>query len=185
MRLIFHGELKRLYGDSFVMKAETVREAVEGFSRQALDWPKDMRISIVGFDTEAKLYEQPDEVHLMPSLSGGGGKFGTILLGAALIAVAAFAAPLGIAAAATSLYVAGGVMILQGIMGLFLKSPKLNSNGSNDPDASKYISVNQNTTQVGSLITAAWGRVNLSGQWLSLQSDSSNLAFGVFPASTS
>jgi hypothetical protein len=27
----------------------------------------------------------------------------------------------------------------------------------------------------------AWGRIAVAGQWLSLQSDSNNLSFGVFP----
>lgn len=183
MRLIFHGELRKLFGESFNMDARTVSEAIEGFSRQASNWPTDMRVSAVGFDTEDKLRESADEVHLMPTVYGGGGKFGSIILGAALIATAVLTggATSGFFLAAhTSLIITGSVMILQGVVGLFMKSPKIKN--SQDPEASKYLSVNKNTTAAGTLATMAWGTIDLAGQWVSLQSDSNTLSFGSFPA---
>ena len=178
MRLIFHGILADLFGPEVDMKADTVGSAIEGYSRQ-VDWPKDTLIHVVGFNTPEAFKTHADEVHIMPAFYGGGGKFGSIILGAAIIA-ASFAIPGVGPALATSMLVSGGLMIAQGVIGLFMKAPTVK--GVNDPEASKYLSINKNTTAVGTPITLAWGRIDLSGQWLSLQSDSTNLSYGIFPA---
>lgn len=179
MRLIFHGELRKSFGESFEMHADTVADALEGFSRQ-VNWPNDFPVDVVGYDSEEKLRGPADgDVHVMPAIQGGGGKFGSIILGSILVVtgflLGGFSNPLGAA-----LIINGGMMILMGVVQLFLKAPKLKN--SNDPEASKYLSVNKNTTAVGTPITMAWGKINLYGQWLSLQSDSNNLSQGVFPA---
>ena len=180
MRLIFHGELRKRFGDSFEMRAETAAEALEGFSRQ-VDWPSDMLVDVVDFDTEDKLRATTsvDELHIIPAMRGGGGKFGSIILGSVLVVagilVGGFSNPVGAA-----LIINGGMMILMGVVQLFLKAPKLKN--VNDPEASKYLSVNKNTTAVGTPMTLAWGHINLYGHWLSLQSDSNNLTQGIFPA---
>jgi predicted phage tail protein len=186
LRLNFHGILREKYGDSFVMQARSIREAVEGFSRQAADWPRDLRIVIPGLDTPEALDSCPDEIDLMPAMQGGSGKFGAILLGAALIG-ASFLLPgsgafLGVAMGSlhASLIISGALMMLQGVIGLFMKAPTFKT--SQDPEASKYVSVNRNTTAVGTPVTIAYGRIQLGGQWLSLQSDSNNLSHGEFPA---
>lgn len=176
MRLIFHGSLRQLFGKSVEMQAASVAEAVEGFSRQ-VDWPTETVVHIVGFDTPEKLKDFAEEVHIMPALRGGGGKFGAIILGAVTVGV-------GLAVGGAwliPLVVSGGLMIAQGVIGLFMKSPKVK--GSDDPEASKYLPINRNTTAIGTPITMAWGRIDLSGHWLSLQSDSTNISYGVFPAS--
>lgn len=181
MRLIFHGELRKLFGESAVMEADSVADAIEGFSRQQPAWPRDMRISVAGFDTAEKLGQWAEEVHVLPTLYGGGGKFGTIILGAAMIGLAvALPGSVFASSIATSLLVSGSLMVLQGVMGLFMKSPKVQ--GANDPEASKYLGINTNTTESGTPITMAWGRIDLQPHWLSLQSDSTNLSYGIFPA---
>lgn len=170
------------------MAASSIADAIEGFSRQQPDWPRDMRISIPGFDSVDKLEETPDEIHLMPTFWGGGGKFGTIILGAAIIGLAFATGGASLTATGglltttlgASLLVTGGLMVLQGVMGLFMKSPKVSKNA--DPEASKYLGINDNTTKVGTPITLAWGRIDLQPHWLSLQSDSNNISYGVFPA---
>lgn len=177
MRLNFHGLLRDLYGDSVEMESATIADALEGFSRQQTNWPSDVRIAVVGHRTEESLQEYADEIDLMPAMMGGGGKFGSILLGAIMIGVA-FIPGVGTALSA-SLLLSGGLMIAQGVIGLFMKSPKIGKN--EDPEASKYLPVNKNTTEIGTPITLAWGRTPLAGHWLSLQSDSSNLSFGNFP----
>lgn len=187
MQLIFHGLLKTLYGEQVTIHANSVADAIEGFSRQQDNWPRSMLIEAVGYDTEGKLKEKPDVLHLMPALVGGGGKFTSILIGAAMIGLAFATGGASITATGAlsttalggSLLVGGAMMILQGIVGLFMKAPKLGKN--NDPEASKYLAVNKNTTAVNTPITCAWGRIDLGGHWLSLQSDSNNLSFGVFP----
>jgi len=184
MRLIFHGELRKLYGESAVIHANNISDAIEGFSRQQSDWPRDMLLSVAGCRTPDDFKASADEIHILPALAGGGGKFGTIIMGAALIAIAAVAAPAtgGIFASAisASLFISGSVMIAQGVLAMFMKAPTMKS--ANDPEASKYLSVNRNTTDVGTPMTMSWGRIDLAGHWLSLQSDSSNLSHGVFPA---
>jgi len=177
MRLIFYGDLRNRFGTEVTMQANTVAEALEGFSRQ-VDWPSDTLVEVVGFDTEDKLQSAAEEVHIMPSLRGGGGKFGSIIMGALMVAVA-FIPGVG-TALSTSLLLSGGLMVAQGIVGLFMKAPKMGKN--EDPEASKYLAANKNTTAVGTPITMAWGRIDLAGHWLSLQSDSNNLSYGVFPA---
>jgi predicted phage tail protein len=184
MRIIFYGELRRRYGESFDMVSNTIADAMEGLASQLPDWPRTMRISAVGFDTHDKLIMPTDakEVHVMPAMAGGGGKFGTIIMGAVTFAVGAavfFLVPGG-QAIGISLMVSGALMMVQGVIQLFMKAPSLSKN--NDPDGSKYLAVNRNTTAVGTPITLAWGTIDLAGHWLSLQSDSSNLAFGTFPA---
>lgn len=163
------------------MQADTVGEALEGFSRQ-VDWPTELLVHIVGFNTPEKLKDFALEVHIMPAMRGGGGKFGSIVLGALTVAAAFVLPGIGIGlstALSTTLLVSGGLMIAQGIIGLFLKAPTLK--GVEDPEASKYIPINKNTTAVGTPITMAWGRIDLAGHWLSLQSDSTNISYGIFP----
>jgi predicted phage tail protein len=182
MQLILHGVLAERYGRTFDMKCSSVADAVNGIARQVDDWPRDMRVVAVGFDTPGKLLGDTDEkvVHIMPALAGGGGKYGGIILGAVTFAVGfamvftGFGAHIGI-----SLMVSGAMMMVQGVIQLFLKSPELNKN---DNEGSKYLPVNRNTIAVGTPITMAWGTIDLAGHWLSLQSDSSNLSHGVFPA---
>lgn len=181
MRVNFHGKLRSLYGDHVTMQATSIADALEGFSRQQPDWPRDLRVVVAGYDTPDKLEECPSEIDVMPALAGGGGKFGSILMGAALVGIALIP---GIGTAvSTSLLISGGLMAAQGVIGLFLKAPTVKSVA--DPEASKYLGINDNTTEVGTIITAAWGRIDLSPHWLSLQSDSNNLSHGVFPASPS
>lgn len=175
MRLIFHGSLRTIFGPEAVMQADTIAEALEGFSRQ-VDWPTATPVHVVGFNTPEKLRDYAEEVHLMPALRGGGGKFGSIILGAitVVVGIALLGTPFGV-----PLIISGGLMIVQGIIGLFLKAPTLK--GVDDPEASKYLPINRNTTAIGTPMTMAWGRIDLSGHWLSLQSDSNNLSYGVFP----
>jgi predicted phage tail protein len=177
MRLIFHGLLADKFGPQVDMQADTVASAIEGYSRQ-VEWPKDLLVQVVGFNTPESFKVYVDEVHIMPAMRGGGGKFGSIIMGAAIVA-AAFIPGIG-PALSTSMLLSGGLMIAQGVIGLFMKSPTVK--GVDDPEASKYLAVNKNTTAIGTPITLAWGRIDLAGHWLSLQSDSTNLSYGIFPA---
>ncbi len=187
MRVTFYGALRKQYGKSFEMRSNTVADAMEGLASQLPDWPRNMRISVVGFDSHELLTTPTDakEIHVMPAMAGGGGKFGSIILGAVTFAVGAalfFFVP-GAQAIGVSLMVSGGLMMVQGVIQLFMKAPSLSKN--NDPEGSKYLAINRNTTAVGTPITLAWGTIDLAGHWLSLQSDSNNLAFGTFPATPS
>lgn len=180
MIIHLHGTLKERFGSQFEIQARTVSEAIEGLSRQLPEWPRDLLIDVPGFETETQLRENTDakEIHLVPSMFGGGGKFGAIILGAALI-VAAVAIP-GIGAALkTALIINGAITMAMGVIGLFMKAPSISK--SNDPAASKYLGVDKNTAEIGTLIPSAWGEIKLYGHWVSLQSDADKLVHGVFP----
>jgi len=186
MIIIFHGALRGYFGDRVEMHARSVAEALEGVFTQVTDHPKDLVVEAVGFPTEQALRSETDaeEVHVIPSMFGGGGKFGGIILGALTIAAAFVLPGLGVtlgAALKTSLIVSGAMMIAQGVVGLFMKAPTISK--SEDPPPSKYLGITENTTAQGTHITLACGRVLLAGHWLTLQSDADKLAFGQFPAS--
>lgn len=188
MKLRFHGKLAELYGPSFEIQADNVYEAIEGFFRQQPDHPRDMMIDVIDFDTEDKLKAKTrrKSVDLVPSMFGGGGKFGSILIGAALIAATFILPPLGVTlskVAVTSMIISGAVMIAQGVLALFMKAPTLSK--AEDPPPSKYFGVDRNTATQGTPITLATGRIKLFPHWLSLQSDADKLSFGVFPANPS
>jgi predicted phage tail protein len=187
MKIILHGVLADRFGHEFEIQTDVPADAIEGLSRQLPDWPRELRIDVLDFDTEEKLRAPTDaaEIHLVPSMYGGGGKFGQIILGAALIG-AAFIPGLGqIAGVAVSsiLFSAGASMALTGISQLFMKAPTVDK--SSDPPASKYLGNNKNTTVIGTLITMAWGRIKLTGHWLSVQVDSNDLVTTSFPVTTS
>lgn len=178
MILIFHGSLREKFGERFELSSRTVADALEGFSTQMKDFPRDLAVEAVGFPTDKSLFEPTDqkEVHILPAMFGGGGKFTSFIIGAVLIVAGIVLLP---SALGTSLIVAGSTMILTGIVGLFMKAPSISK--SEDPPASKYLGLNQNTTAAGTPITLAWGRIALGGHWLSLQSDADKLTQGVFP----
>lgn len=180
MRLVFHGLLREMYGDSLTLNAASIFDALEGVSTQLKNWPRKLGITIPGHENtpEGLRAAKPDEVHLVPALSGGSGKMFNFVVGAALIVVGVLLlpSPIGI-----SLIVSGSLMILQGIVMLFMKAPKIDA--EDDPEESKYLGLNRNTTATRTPMTLAWGRVKLHPHWLSLQSDSSLMAHGSFPVS--
>jgi len=186
MRLIFHGVLETKFGSHFDIFADSISEAIEGFSRQ-VDWPKDLVFEVAGHRTVESLLDCPKEVHILPALRGGSGKFFNILVGVAMIGLAFATGGATLAGGlltttsslGAALLVGGALMVLQGVVMLFMKAPKYSK--SLDPEASKYVTVNRNTTAIGTPVTLAWGTIDLAGQWLSLQSDSNQLSYGVFP----
>lgn len=183
MRLILHGKLRQLFGESITIGAATsIADAIEGASTQLKDWPRKLNISVVGYNSKEALQSaRPDEVHLMPAMTGGSSKIINFVIGGALIIAGAILVATGIGATVgISLIVSGATMVLMGIVNLFMKAPKIDQ--EENPDESKYLGLNRNTTASRTPITLAWGRVKLYPHWLSLQSDSSLMAHGSFPA---
>lgn len=186
MKIILHGILAEKIGREFEIKTNRVADALEGLSRQ-VDWPRDITVDVIGFDTEEKLRAETDvtEIHVTPAMFGGGGKWGQIILGAVVAAVGAavfFFVPGG-QSIGISLMISGGTMMLAGVIQLFMKAPTVDK--SEDPPASKFLGNSKNTTAIGTLITMAWGRVKLGGHWLSVQVNSNDLVNTSFPATTS
>ena len=184
MKLVLHGMLKERF-EGCEIKATTVADAIEGWSRQCgmADIPLDMRpvIEVVGFDTVESFTQKTDveEIHLVPAMFGGGGGFGQILMGAALIGLS-FVPGIGTALSA-GILAAGIGMTVSGVMSLFMKAPSVSS--SDDPDPSRYLGNGGNTTQIGTLISKGYGRFKIGGQYMSLQVNSQDMVFGSFPAS--
>lgn len=185
MKVCLHGTLRR-YGDSFDLEVETVADAITALSSQLPDWPRDMLLDVPGYDTLEKINARTDaeEIHVIPAVFGGGGKFGSIILGAALIGLSFIpgAGPAGtllLGKYASAAMVAGATMVLNGVVGLFMKAPSISR--ENDPEASKYLGLNKNTTAIGTPITLAWGRIPPKGHYLSLQSNADTLVHAVWP----
>lgn len=180
-----HGILRKLYGKNFVMQSTSAADAIEGLSRQLPDWPRELRIEVPGFDTEATLRSETDakEIHLVPSMFGGGAKFAGIILGAAMVVLGVILLATPFSAFGIPLIISGGTMMAMGVIQLFMKAPSVSK--SNDPEASKYLGINKNTADIGTFVTLAWGHIKLYGHWISLQSDADKLVHGVFPTTTS
>lgn len=190
MKIVLHGVLRERFGREFSMATNVPADAIEGLSRQLPDWPRDLRIDVIDFDTEAKLRSSTDvdEIHLVPSMFGGGGKWFTIVLGVALIAASFFFPPAGIALLGVNItggmvFMMGASMLLMGVSQLFMKAPTIDK--SDDPPASKYLGNNKNTAAIGTPMPMAWGRIKLAGHWLSIQVDSNSLVVTSFPQTTS
>lgn len=182
MRLILHGQLRTLFGESITIgAASSIADAIEGASTQLKNWPRKLNISVVGYNSrEALENARPDEVHLMPAMAGGSSKFINFIVGGALIIAGVVLIMVGAPTVGISLIVSGATMVLMGIVNLFMKAPKIEQ--EENPDESKYLGLNRNTTASRTPVTLAWGRVKIWPHWLSLQSDSSLMAHGVFPA---
>lgn len=189
MKIVIHGKLAQIVGGSeFEIATDRVSDAIEGLSRQIPQWPREMLIDVVGFETEDKLRARTDvqEIHLVPALYGGGGGVGKIILGAALIAAAFLLPPVGLVAGLTLnalLFSVGLALVMSGVMQLFFKAPTVDK--SDDPPPSKYLGNNSNTTAAGTYRINAWGRNRIAGHWLSIQVDAVAIVRGRFPATTS
>lgn len=181
MKLVFHGRLQELYGDSFVMSGDVPAVAIEGFFSQQPDHPRELLIDAVGYDTVEKLQSSTDaaEIHLIPSMFGGGGNILKIWIGSSLIALAVVGAAF-LGPVASSMLISLGVsLVMSGVMGIFFKTPTASKDA--DPPPSRYLGINTNTTAQGTPIISACGRIQVAGHWLSLQSDADKIAIGKFP----
>lgn len=189
MKIRFHGKLARDYGPEHEIKANTIAEAVEGLTRQIgfySDQILDERpvVNIVGHDTVDSLSENPESIDIIPAIHGGSG-VGKILVGAALIGLALTGVGAGIALGGMSLsgvFLSVGVgLALSGIAQLFTKAPSLSR--EEDPEASKYLGISNNTTKLGTLRSYSMGRVKITApHLLALNVDSTDLIRGEFPA---
>lgn len=191
MEIKLHGKFAEDYPGTFEIEASTVAEAIDGWSRQ-VNFYGDIMVNhrpicrVVGFTTPEELSAPTEQkvIHLVPAMVGGGGNFGKILIGAALIASVFVLPGIGItlsSAVQGALLGAGIGMALGGVMGLFMKAPSISK--SNDPEASKYLGLSDNTTAIGTVIAICYGENPVNGQVLALNVDSSDMVSGTFPAS--
>lgn len=188
MQITFHGKFAQDYGRVHHIEAKSVAEAIEGLTRQ-IGFYNDRLIEdrpvacVVGHDTIESLAECPDEIHIVPSVYGGGG-VGKIVLGAALIAIAVINPAVGgmiLSTLGQSIVAGIGVsLFMSGISQMFIKAPSLSRDG--DPEASKYLGLSNNTTKLGTLRSYSMGRIKASApHLLALNVDANEMVRGEFP----
>lgn len=201
-KVYLHGRLAKLTGHEVVhLSGNSVYELIEGLSanfKKELQPTPDRDMIVVkvdGFETEEDvrrpLTSDETEIHIHPTLMGGGGKNGglfKIIVGVILVAVVAWAivATGGMAAlmgGATQLTWLGSTMlttgiglILGGLMEMLMPQPKIDLSSSNDLEASKYIGSQQNTVKIGTPIPLILGRHRANGHFISFNVDAKNVA---------
>jgi predicted phage tail protein len=198
-RVFVYGKLREAIGQEYVdLSGGTVAELIEGISanfREQLQ-PTTTRPRLVcrvrGFDSEESLYrpleDDETEIHLYPTLMGGGGKGGLlkIIIGVVMVAVVAWAivatggtlgfAALGnLTAFGSTLLMTGVGLILGGLMELLTPQPKLDMSASNDIESSKYLGANTNTVKIGTCIPLLLGEHLAYGHFISFNVDSKNV----------
>lgn len=167
-KIILHGYLKERYPQLIEVEADTVADAILSLQQIPELQPQDGRpypVRVEGIDTEAALRSKTDleEIHIFPLTGGSGGRDGLmqVLLGIVLIAVAFFN-PLGLLSASMvgNLYMAGGLMLLGGLLQMLTPSPK-------EEPSSKNLGAGSNTVDAGTPIPIPFGFVKAPGHYLS------------------
>lgn len=201
MTIHLHGPQAHLLSEPYRCVADTIEEAMNALGKMvpAL-WPVPGQArpvyEIVGVTTPDQLFQPTEmrEIHLVPMLSGGGGKGGGFLqiaLGVALIALAWWN-PAGLLGAATifgmsfsltGMVLSFGVSLLLGGLLSLIATPTPDtmgmsgfdtnvSQGGADPASSRYLGSNKNTTKLGTRVSIAFGRNKIPGQYISFNIDS-------------
>lgn len=197
-----HGPQAGLLAAPYRCVADTVEEAMNALSKMVpglAPVPGQTRpvYEIVGFDHPDQLFSplppEKRELHLVPSVQGGGGKGGGFLqiaLGVVLIALAWWnpGALLGTAAlfgagtmSMVGLTLSFGISLLLGGLLALIATPTPDtmgtsnfdaSSGGADPASSRYLGSNKNTTKLGTRVSIAFGRNKIPGQYISFNIDS-------------
>lgn len=192
VKVVLHGYLKKLYDGELNLTGFSVAEIINGMCKSTKAFnvgrAEDKHlIKVVGYESYDSLFEplgaDVTELHLVPEMCGGkGGGFLQVALGAVFIA-ASFVPGLNVAiwagAAATwsgVLFSLGLSLALGGLLQLISPSPKATGTGDKDPEASKYLGANQNTTKIGTRIPLLYGKVLAYGQYLSFNVDAKDVA---------
>jgi len=186
MLIKLHGIFAKDFGPEYEIEADTMADAIEGLTRQLGfygDRPLDLRpqVRVAEVEDLAELFAPTEQkvINLVPAMIGGGG-VAKIVLGAAII-VGAILAPWSLPVT-TALVSFGATLVLNGAMQLFMKAPTIDNSNSADPEASKYMSLGDNTVAIGTPIAIQYGRGPATGHLLAVNVDSSDMVFGNFPA---
>lgn len=179
MLINLHGKLAELFGPQHRIEAASIREALVSLSQQLKmfqDTPINNRplIRVAGCASEEDLESRPDEINLVIGMVGGSG-IAKIVVGSLLIVAGVFIP------GAQFLIGTGIGLVLSGVSQLFIKAPSLS--GSEDPDASEYLGIGNNTTRLGTLRSYSMGRVKVNAPHvIAVNIDSNNIVKGEFPA---
>lgn len=189
-----HGPQAHLLSEPYRCAADTVEEALNALCKMVPGLrpvPGQQRpvYEIAGMENPEEMFRPTEmkEIHLVPSVCGGGGKGGGVLgivLGVALIALAWWN-PAGILAGTilgmsiTGMVFSFGLSLLLGGLLSLISTPtpdttgvSNDTTGLSDPAASRYLGSNKNTTKLGTRVSIAFGRNKIAGQYVSFNIDS-------------
>lgn len=194
VKVVLHGYLKKLYPHPIELSGFSAAEILNGLTRQVKELRPQLGkaphvVQVVGYDTEQLLKgpikKDQKELHVVPALTGGKGGFFKVVLGVALIAASFYIGPAGLSIAGSLSISAGSVfsfglsLVLGGLLELLSPAPEIDKQGNaqgGDPEASKYLGANQNTTKIGTRIPIAYGLNRLYGHYVSFDVDAVDVA---------
>lgn len=199
--IYLHGPQAHLLPEPFQCAVETVAEALKALGTQfkaLTPVPGQDRLiySATGVRTPDDLLrvrEEDTEVHLIPTMVGGGGKGGLmsilmIAVGVLIIALTwwtGFGAAAGASLIATQLagmlYGLGAALILGGLLSL-IAAPATDTQANQDttltstadPSSSRYLGQAKNTVKAGTRVNIAFGENKIPGHYLSFNIDSTD-----------
>lgn len=178
----------RLYGDltdfgtRFDLHVTTTGEAmralftqIDGLQKRIADGgyfvrvaKKDVTDDSIDTDFHRDLTES-DVIHIVPEIAGAG-KFGQIILGAALIGAAFFTGGASLAAMgalSTGLLSAGISLVLGGVAQMLTKQPSFGDTSNTDKSRSSSFSSLGNNTAQGSCVPVAYGEIMIGSKVIS------------------
>jgi len=178
--IYLHGQLAEHHDKPIEVEAATVAEAMR-FLEQYVDVDEPLSVKIDGVDNYEDLFQRQDidEIHVRTITFGGGGKGGLmqVLIGVALIGLsfamggASFLVIGGKSLiTAASVFSAGAMMALGGILQMLVPSPE-----DNEDEKSQYFGTVQNTVDVDTPIPLIYGTRRFGGQILSFDVDTKRL----------
>ena len=184
-KLKLYGQLAEFIGHKeFEIKVNSVSQAVSFLIHnfpevERFMSPKYYQVKVGNYDIDESELDYPigqEDIHIIPVISGAGGNFGKILLGAALIGGAFLFTPLSMgsffspivapgsfaaAGAMTKAAVAiGGALVLSGVSGMLFPLPEPQKFSSEeDPQLSFNFSGVQNTSRAGTPVPIVYGEI--------------------------
>lgn len=175
--IYLHGSLSEYHDRPIEVEAVTVAEALR-FLEQYIEVDEPISVKIDDVESYEDLFQRQDiqDIHVRTITFGGGGKGGLaqILIGVALVALS-FAIPgagLLVSTAgkalisASSVFSAGVMMALGGILQLLMPSPE-----DREEEKSQYFGAVQNTVAIDTPIPLIYGTRRFGGQILSFDVD--------------
>lgn len=186
VKVILHGHLRKLHPEPIEMSGYSVAQILNGICRQIKSIRPELGqephlISVLGYETEEQLKgpinHKETELHIVPAMAGGKGGFLKIVLGVGLIALSFYLGPtwaaMGGLLKASTLFSFGLSLALGGLLEVLSPAPKIDRTGNSaaDPEASKYLGANQNTTKIGTRIPLAYGLIRAYGHYISFDVD--------------
>lgn len=182
LNIVFYGELRKRYGDSFVLYADSINDAIRSLTIQ-IDGLKSylekklFNVKVSNVDISEDQYKKG--VHLFADdltlevtpIIAGGGKFGTFIAGAVLTAIGAVGMMTG-GWGAPFLQMGVGLM-LGGVAQMLVKQPKFDTKteGIENSKSSLFTNLN-NTIAQGQMLPRVYGEMRVGSCVVSIDAES-------------